>query len=259
MVKVENVSYSIGNKKILDKVDLVFQPGEFNIILGPNGSGKSSLMKIFSGLQTPTGGSVKIGSADVHSIKKNELARYRAVLTQQPEISFPVSVEEVVMMGRYPHFEFAASKNDLDVCSQVIKKLNLGDFRNRNYLSLSGGEKQRVHFARVLAQVWEKPASGFHYLFLDEPLASLDIRYQQEFLGIARDLLHANFIIVAILHDINQSIQFGDKLFFMREGKLLRSGTPSGVISQELIKEVYDVTAQIISNPETGSPLVIFS
>ena len=191
-------------------------------------------MKIFSGLQTPTGGSVKIGSADVHSIKKNELAVTGLCSRSNLEISFPVSVEEVVMMGRYPILNLQLQKWP-DVCSQVIKKLNLGDFRNRNYLSLSGGENNVF----ILQGCWHRFGKNPHQVslsFLDEPLASLDIRYQQEFLCIARDLLHANFIIVAILHDINQSIQFGDKLFFMREGKLLRSGTPFRCYFRNLLK-----------------------
>ncbi len=259
MVKIENVTYRIGNKNILSNVNTVFNPGEFNIILGPNGSGKSSLMKIFSGLQLPTGGEIRIGDEKIQTIKKAELAKYRAVLTQQPEISFPLSVEEVVMMGRYPHFEFTASKNDFTICDEVIAKLNLDDFRKRNYQTLSGGEKQRVHFARVLAQVWENTSPGLRYLFLDEPLANLDIRYQHEFLVIVRDLLHRNFVLVAVLHDINQSIQFGDRLFFMKEGKLLYHGTPSEIISQNLVKEVYDVSAQVIVNPVTMAPLVIYS
>ena len=111
------------------------------------------------------------------------------------------------MMGRYPHFHFNPGNKDEQACDEVMTRMNLQSFRERNYLTLSGGEKQRVQFARVLAQIWEKPVNEPRYLFLDEPLTSLDINYQQEFLQIAREFAFSNTVLIAVMHDINLAIQ----------------------------------------------------
>jgi iron complex transport system ATP-binding protein len=139
-----------------------------------------------------------------------------------------------------------------------MERLNLLDFRDRNYLTLSGGEKQRVQYARVLAQIWEKPLSGYRYLFLDEPLASLDINYQQEFLQVAKEFAQSGTVVVAVMHDINLAVQYADKLFFLREGRLLAEGNPKDILTTELIKKVFDVQVTVINNPVNDKPLVVF-
>jgi len=192
-------------------VSAEFHPGEFNMILGPNGSGKSTFLKIFSGEIHANEGNVFYAEKQIRTIKTDELAKYRAVMSQQPELSFPLTVDEVVMMGRYPHFNFNPNKKDESICGEVMERMNLRSFSDRNYLTLSGGEKQRVQFARVLAQVWEQPQAGYRYLFLDEPLASLDIKYQQEFLQVAREFVKTGTVLIAVLHDINLAIQYADR------------------------------------------------
>ena len=259
MLRTENIQYSIGKKSILNNISAQFQPGELNMILGPNGSGKTSFLKIFSGEINKYNGSVFYADEQIAHIKKEELAKYRAVMSQQPELSFPLMVEEVVMMGRYPHFTFNPTKKDVDICHDVMNRMNLASFADRNYLTLSGGEKQRVQYARVLAQVWEKPAKGYRYLFLDEPLTSLDINYQQEFLQIAREFTDENTVLIAVMHDINLAIQFADKLFFLKEGSLVSHGRPKEVLSESLIKQVFNVNASIINNPVSNIPLVVFN
>lgn len=259
MLKTENIHYSIGKKSILNGISAIFYPGEFNMILGPNGSGKSTFLKIFSGEINKYNGSVFYGEEKITSLKKEALAKQRAVMSQQPELSFPLMVEEVVMMGRYPHFTFNPNKKDETICNQVMERMNLILFKERNYLTLSGGEKQRVQYARVLAQIWEKPTEGYRYLFLDEPLTSLDINYQQEFLQIAREFTNDGTILIAVMHDINLAIQYADKLFFLKEGKLVSHGSPKDILDQELIKQVFNVEASIINNPITNNPLVIYN
>lgn len=259
MLKTENIQYTIGQKVILNGISTVFQPGEFNMILGPNGSGKSSFLKIFSGETAKFNGSVFYGHQQITQIKKEELAKYRAVMSQQPELSFPLVVEEVVMMGRYPHFTFAPNKKDIRICMEVMDRMNLSSFRERNYLTLSGGEKQRVQFARVLAQLWEKPAEGCRYLFLDEPLTSLDIKYQQEFLQIASGFLDEQTVLVAVMHDINLAVQYGDQLFFLKEGALVSEGRSKNILTEELLRNVFDVSASIINNPVNNSPMVVYN
>jgi len=259
MLKTEKIYYRIGKKLILNGISAEFRPGEFNMILGPNGSGKSTFLKIFSGEINGYEGSVLYNDHKISKLKKEELAKYRAVMSQQPELGFPLTVDEVVMMGRYPHFSFNPGKKDEAICNEVMERMNLSEFKERNYLTLSGGEKQRVQYARVLAQVWEKPASGFRYLFLDEPLTSLDINYQQEFLQIARELAKEGIVLVAVMHDINLAIQFADKLFFLKEGELVGHGKPKEILSADLIKKVFNIQSTIINNPVTGNPLVIMN
>lgn len=259
MLRTEKIYYRIGKKLILNGISAEFKPGEFNMILGPNGSGKSTFLKIFSGEISGYEGSVLYGADKISKLKKEELAKYRAVMSQQPELSFPLTVDEVVMMGRYPHFSFNPGKKDEAICNEVMERMNLLEFKERNYLTLSGGEKQRVQYTRVLAQVWEKPASGFRYLFLDEPLTSLDINYQQEFLQIARELAKEDIVLVAVMHDINLAIQFADKLFFLKEGELVDHGKPKEILTADLLRKVFNIQSVIIDNPLTGNPLVLMS
>jgi len=257
MLSTENIEYGVGNKKILNGISAQFEAGKINVILGPNGSGKSSFLKIFSGEIHHFNGAICYGDESIKNLTVEKLARVRAVMSQQTELSFPLTVEEVVMMGRYPHFAFSPTAKDLDICRQAMEKMSLVSFTERNYLTLSGGEKQRVQFARVLAQIWESGQS-LRYLFLDEPLNSLDVNYQQEFLQAAKEFADHNTVVIAILHDVNLAIQYADELFFIREGKLVAKGSPAEIISSSLLENVFRVNTTIISNPVTGKPLVIF-
>lgn len=258
MLSTKNISYSIGTKKILINVSTDFLPGKINMILGPNGSGKSSFLKIFSGEIKHFEGEVFYNDNNLHSFKPIELAKQRAVMSQQPELSFPLQVGEVVMMGRYPHFTFNPDKKDITICEEVMELLQLGDFKKRNYLTLSGGEKQRVQFARMLAQVWQAPTNGYRYVFLDEPLNNLDINYQQEFLHIAKSITDSKTVFIAVMHDINLALQYADELFFFKNGQIVASGAAENLVSEKLIDAIFNVKANIISNPLDGKPLVVF-
>ena len=260
MLSTAGIYYSIGKKLILNGITAEFQPGEFNMILGPNGSGKSTFLKIFSGEISGYAGDILYAQKKINQFKKEELAKCRAVMSQQPELNFPLTVDEVVMMGRYPHFSFNPNKKDEVICDEVMKKMNLLDFRERNYLTLSGGEKQRVQFARVLAQIWETPGeNGARYLFLDEPLTSLDINYQQEFLQLATEFCKAGTVLVAVMHDINLATLYGDKLFFLKEGELVKHGKPSDILSTELLYKVFGVNTTLINDPVSNTPVVLYN
>lgn len=257
MIKLKNISYKIGTKDILKDVSANFLSGKFSMILGPNGSGKSSLLKIFSGNTPATSGTVIYDGANIEEAGLTGLSKCRSVMSQQPELSFPLSVEEVVMMGRYPHFKVSPSANDHSICREVMSKLKINSFEGRDYTTLSGGEKQRVQFARALAQIWDVTPGKKRYLFLDEPLNSLDIKYQQEFLEISRSLLNEDTIIVAVMHDVNLAIQFADELFFLKEGSLVDHGATADILNGALIKNVFGVQVQFINHPVTGLPVMV--
>lgn len=259
MLRTENIAYSVGKKQILKGISLDFAPGEFVMILGPNGSGKSTFLKIFSGEISRFQGNVWYNGTPIGGLSKEALAKRRAVMSQQTELSFPLNVEEVVMMGRYPHFTFSPNKKDFAICDEVLTRTNLQDFRERNYTTLSGGEKQRVQYARVLAQIWEKPEEGHRYLFLDEPLNNLDISYQQDFLQMASVLRNDSTVLIAVMHDLNLAIHYADKLVFFKDGQIAGYGTPQELVTTSLIEHVFNVRTEVVENPVTGEPLVIYT
>ncbi|MDB5202518.1 MAG: hypothetical protein JWQ27_1927 [Ferruginibacter sp.] len=258
MLKISNLHYQVGKKEILKDISAEFAAGKFHMILGPNGSGKSTLLKLFSGSIDLKHGEVFYDEEKLSAISTVRMAQRRAVMSQQPELSFPLSVKEVVLMGRYPHFDFSPTKKDLDIFMAVIEKMQLQAFIDRDYLTLSGGEKQRVQFARVLAQIWEPAEPGCRYLFLDEPLTSLDVNFQQEFLQVAKSLATAQTVLIAIVHDINLAAQYADELFFLKEGKLVASGEPQAILNSDLIEHVFSVRTQIVLHPVTQKPVVLF-
>lgn len=258
MISIRNINYSVGTAAIIKDISTDLLPRMFTMILGPNGSGKSTLLKLFSGAVVADSGEIIYEDQPLSSIKKEQIARVRAVLSQSNELSFPLTVFEVVMMGRYPHFDFSPSANDHKMVAEVIEMLNLTAFTERNYLTLSGGEKQRVQFARVLSQIWKAPADTITYLFMDEPLTGLDINYQQEFLKIAKNLLTDKLVLVAVMHDINLAAQYGDRLIILKEGNIAAAGSAEQVLNAELIKDVFGVSSVFIKNPFTGKPVMIY-
>lgn len=256
MLKAEGLRYAVGNKEIIRGISLDFMPGQVSVIIGPNGSGKSTFIRLISGEMKPTQGTVHYGDLKVSHAHLAELARFRAVLTQHSELSFPLTVEEVVMMGRYPHFRNAPSAADKAICNQVIARLKLEDFRYRNYLNLSGGEKQRVHFARVLTQLGERQGTQQRYLLLDEPVSYLDINYQHEFMKIAQAISWEKEIVIAVLHDINLAIQYANRIIALKDGQVIADGSPQDIISAALMQELYGIACRII-RLDNNMPLVV--
>jgi len=239
MLEVKNAGYAVGDKWLVKDVNFCFQPGKCYMLCGPNGAGKSTLMKMLSLELQPKEGKVLYNNEQVNYKSKKAFAKYRAVLSQMVDISFPLSVEEVVMMGRYPHFDINPTKYDIAICNEAFEMLGIEQFRKRNFLTLSGGEKQRVQFARVLTQIWEPPKSGCRILLLDEPISSLDLKYQFDFLHHVEKFMDERTIVIAILHDLNLALNYADELLLLSQGKLFASGTPAAVLSPENIEQVF--------------------
>lgn len=258
MLSIENLVCRIGDRAIVDDITISFVPGRLHVIVGPNGSGKSTFLKAFSGEWTPAAGQVTYDGLGLGRFDRIDLARRRAVMTQLPELHFPLSVDEIVMMGRYPHFSFRPSAHDRAICEEVKGLLSIRSLADRDYLTLSGGERQRVQFARALAQVWEAPSDGGRYLFLDEPVSSLDIHYQHQFLRLARSLVKENIVLIVVLHDLNLALQYADRIVFIRQGRIAAEGTPD-IVTGGLIREVFDIEARLLNDPEGGRSVIVFA
>ncbi len=246
-VRIRDVSYAVGDAHILTGIDLGFAPGRFNVILGPNGAGKSTLMRIAAGRLAPSLGEILYGDTPVAAMDATALARRRAVLSQNVELTFPLPVEDVVLMGRYPHYRGVPSAHDRDIVSRALDLVDMTGRRHQAYPTLSGGERQKTHLARVLAQIWDEDETGQgRILFLDEPTASLDIYYQIHLLDTAREFLARRCTIVASLHDLNLAFEYGDRFFLLESGRLLHEADGARAIPKDLIERVYRVKAETV-------------
>lgn len=247
MLKAEDISYRIGNKYLLRDISVEFAPGKINLIIGPNGAGKSTLVKIISGMIAPASGNIYYAGKNIKTISLSELARYRAVLSQNIELAFPMTVAEVVLMGRYPYFSGTPSSLDKKICKETLSFFDLEDLQDRNYITLSGGEKQRVQFARVSAQIWNPDRHQCHYLILDEPLTFLDIYYQFDFMNKITTLVNQhNWVVVGVVHDLNLAGKYADHITLIHQGKILSDGTKELVLTKENIQTAYGLQAEIV-------------
>ena len=252
MIKANNISYKIGNKPILKDISVSFQPGKINLILGPNGAGKCTLVKIICNQLKPQEGTVFYEGVDIKNTSVAELAKVRAVLSQNTELAFPLKVKEVVTMGRYPHFSVNPTAKDEQAVQEAMHFFDVEEMADRDYLTLSGGEKQRVHFARVVSQIWYPSGKGCRYLVLDEPLTFLDVHYQFQFMHKLRELLKKqDLVIVGVVHDLNLAAKFADHLVLLNNGELLASGTKEEVLNAENMKTAYRLEP-VIHNDERG-------
>ncbi|UOR06303.1 heme ABC transporter ATP-binding protein [Hymenobacter aerilatus] len=254
MFDVQNISYHIGRKTLLQQVSFCARPGELMVILGANGAGKSTLLRLLSGDLLPSGGSIFFQGQPLMSQSPGELAQQRAVLTQQHALALAFSVEELVMMGRYPRFGGQPSARDYHVVETALAMVGMTSMAQRSYPTLSGGEQQRVQLARVLAQVWEADPG---YLLLDEPLTGLDLHHQHRTLAVARELVSKGFGVVAVLHDLNLAAQFADQVLLLHQGQPLAYGPPAQVLTAANILVGFDLPVQLVPHPHHDCPLIV--
>jgi iron complex transport system ATP-binding protein len=254
MIQVSDLSYQIGKKLLVKGLSFQARQGELMVILGANGAGKSTLLRLLSRDILPYQGNIFFGDKSLKDYTLDELARKRAVLMQQNQVSLGFAAGEIVMMGRYPHFQFRPSSCDEQICYLAMQKTGVTHLACRTYHTLSGGEQQRVQFARALAQVWEHPDS---WLLLDEPTTGLDLLHQQEMISTAHELSRKGYGVIAILHDLNLAMQYADKVLIMKEGKLLSWGTPAQVLTCETIHQAFDLPVRLVRHPELQCPMIV--
>ncbi|MBL0744382.1 heme ABC transporter ATP-binding protein [Chryseolinea lacunae] len=254
MYQATNISYRIGEKQLLHNVNLTVVPGKFTAVAGPNGAGKSTLLKTLAQEHRNYQGEVLVNGKSARVYSPRELSLVRAVLSQNTTISFAFTVQQIVELGRHGH-RSTRREND-DIVDEVVALTGLEAFRDRSYLTLSGGEKQRVQLARVLTQVWEETLFP-RYILLDEPTSSLDIAQQQLIFALAKKACSRNIGVMAIVHDLNQAVQFADDLYFLRAGKIIASGEAHVVFTKPVIEETFCCRVNIYRDPCNNCPYII--
>lgn len=259
MLRADNIRFDIKEKTILAPQNLTAEPGQLLGILGPNGAGKSTLVKLLSGENRISTGRIWWCGKALDNYNGSELARERAVLTQHTQMSYDFPVEAVVMMGRYPHFQYHPEKDDRAAAQAAMRHTGIAHLAQRYYLTLSGGERQRVQMARVLAQVWpEEHRHQPKLLLLDEPLNNLDIRYQHEIMEIVREFVQHGHVAIAVLHDLNLASMYADQLLLLHEGRKMRAGAPEDVLDESLLEQCYEFPVSVQSHPFRSCPYVFF-
>lgn len=269
MLEASNITFRVGNRALISEVSVSFAPGRLHLVVGPNGAGKSTLIKVLARLLRPQTGKVEYEGADVHNMSESDLAKRRAVLSQAVEVAFPLTVREVVMMGRYPHFGGRPGPIDEEITDELMEFFEVMEFSDRNYQTLSGGERQRVSFARVLAQLWRAGSGSFpvsgspstlsscRYLFLDEPLTFLDIRHQIAFMKKVRDFTDApDVVTVGVVHDLNLAARFADQIVLLNHGHVVADGTASEVLTTDRIRDVFGVEPTFVPFKQSGVHLI---
>ena len=249
-LQAENVSWSVAAKQIVDAVSLVVDEGEFVGLIGPNGSGKSSLLRTIYRILQPDTGVIELDGTNVWDVTPSEVARQMAVVMQESTGDFDFSVREIVMMGRNPHKGMFDRETvwDIQLVDDALDQVGIIDFAQRSFLTLSGGEKQRVLIARALVQQAK-------FLVLDEPTNHLDIHYQLEILELVKRL---GTTTIAALHELNLAALYCDRLYVLKQGQLVASGTPEAVLHPDLIRDVYGVWSEVSLHSLTGKLTITF-
>jgi iron complex transport system ATP-binding protein len=240
-LKIKDISFRYGVEDVLKTISLNIGSGQLVSILGPNGSGKTTLLKNMCNILEPHEGSIDILEQSMDRYSYKELAKKVAVVHQSAEHDFEFTVEEVVLMGRYPYlkrFQNESAK-DLKIAEESMRKTSTYHLKNKSIKAISGGERQRVMIARALTQETD-------ILMLDEPISHLDIKYQMEILKLCKRLNEEKQLtIVTTLHDINLASRFSDYIVLMKEGEIVHFGKPEDVITTENILKVYELDVEL--------------
>lgn len=240
MIKLEDLKVELGKSKIIKGISFNVNKGDFVGIIGPNGSGKSTLLKTIYKLLDKKSGEIYINGKEINNISIKSMARELAVVSQFNQYNFSFKVKDIVLMGRNPYkktFQLD-NKEDYKIVKDSLEKVNMLEYKDRDFLSLSGGEKQRVLLARALAQKTE-------ILLLDEPTNHLDIKYQIEIMNIVKEL---NITVLAALHDMNLVSAYCNKVYMMNKGKIICGGETREVLTPKNIKDVFGVECEIGEN-----------
>lgn len=251
-----NLRYTIGDRALLDDVSLSLEPGRVHAVLGPNGAGKSTLLRVLSGEWQPQSGRLLLNGQGLGDWTPQQCARQRAVLPQGESLRFGFTVEQVVALGRLPCLHHAATR-ERDIVNDALSTAGVAHLSQRRYPTLSGGERARVQFARVLAQIWEPIELGERYLLLDEPTASLDLAHQHSLLAAARRLAAQGVGVLTILHDPNLALAYADEVTLIHQGRVLAQDSASACLTAANLSALYGVAVERLGTADGRSWLVV--
>ncbi|NIP30976.1 MAG: heme ABC transporter ATP-binding protein [Candidatus Dadabacteria bacterium] len=251
-MEARNLSYQINSKTIISNLNIKINKGELVGIIGPNGAGKSTFLKLLTNILKPTSGYVFLNDRNISEFSPKDLNKKLAYLPQNVSFNFPFKVSEIVLMGRYPYLGRLQNESSIDnkLAADSLRFVDMQDFKERNILTLSGGEQQRVSLARVITQQTD-------FLFLDEPISNLDIHHQLSIMNLLKSLSGEGKGVYTVLHDIKLANKFCDKLIVLDQGEIITEGNPNIILDESLISKVFNVKTQI-SYDNSGKKIINF-
>jgi iron complex transport system ATP-binding protein len=256
VIELSNLSVRLSGKSVIEAVSFTAAPGQLTAICGPNGSGKTTVVKAMSG-ELSYQGSVRLHGEEVRDMKPWVLALARGVLPQASYISFPFTVREIVRMGLTSGANSQPQQADR-IAGEALAAVDLAGFEGRFYQELSGGEQQRVQFARVLCQIPQPIANGRPcWLLLDEPVSSLDISHQLSIMQLARRFAAAGGGVIAVMHDLNLTALSADRIILLKGGRLAAEGTTASVLTDDNLAAVFGCRLHVNRVPANGIPFVL--
>lgn len=254
MIEARDLTITYDDRIAVSNLTLTLEAGEITAIIGPNGAGKSTLLRTLNGQLRHAAGVVLLEGKPIEKLSRRSIGRKIAVVAQEAELRFPVTVLEFVLGGRFAWAPNAGwgweTERDLKVAEEVLRETELTQLSGRLMNELSGGERQRAVLARALA-------TEASFLLLDEPTANLDLSHQETLLALVRNRCDKRRVAALVVtHDLNLAAQFADKILLMKEGKAVRSGKPEQVLTPQLLNRVFDVEVLVDAHPITGAPRV---
>jgi iron complex transport system ATP-binding protein len=252
MLEVSDLGITLSGRRLLSGISFRARPGDVTAIIGPNGSGKTTLLRALTG-ELPPEGDVRLNGLDIRATPPHRLAAFRAVLAQSTQVAFPFTAGEIVRLG----LEAGSGLADPGLVPRLLAEVDLPGTMRRPYHQLSGGEQARVQLARVLAQARQPvTATGPGWLFLDEPVASLDIAHQLMVMRIARGFADTGGGVVMVLHDLNLTAMVADRVLLLKSGGVLAQGTPDEVLTDDLLGTAFGCQIRVGTAPLRGPWLV---
>jgi iron complex transport system ATP-binding protein len=252
MLEVRNISINYGVCAVVQDVSFALETGKIVALLGANGAGKTTVLKTLNGSLPVSAGVILLDGKELKSFSRREIAQRIAVIAQETETKFPVSVLEFVLSGRFAHGTAFGweTESDLRIALSSLNACDLTNYENRQMNQLSGGERQRVVLARALA-------TEAKVLLLDEPTANLDLAHQALMFRLVRErCLHAGSAAIVITHDLNLAAEFADRIILLKNGAILANGAPETVLTEDNLKRVFGVKVLLDENPVSGRPRV---